>query len=117
MAINTPKPTDREKYPVASGSVTKILVRRDRRETRLTFLGREDGNLTIKVKPFLIGDDNKPASSFPTEQFESATGAVIDFSTDRRSVTFTGELIAIMIDDTGYSGSDPLFEVQVHQRN
>jgi hypothetical protein len=115
MAVKIAQPKNPARYPCASGTKTKLLIRRGDRKTRITFGGRNDGTATLKLKPYLIGDDEKPASLYPDIEFEGVTGGAVDFSSDKLSRYFEGDFIAVLIDDTAYSGSDPSFHVEIHQ--
>lgn len=115
MAGKIPQPKNPARYPCASGTKTKILIRRGDRKTRITFGGRNDGTPTLKLKPFLIGDDEKPASLYPDVEFEGVTGGLVDLSSDKLSRYFEGDFIAVLIDDTGYTGSDTSFQIEIHQ--
>ncbi len=108
-------PKNPARYPCVSGAKSKILIRRGDRKTRITLGGRLDGEVTVKLKPYLIDDENKPASLYPDIEFEGVTGGVVDMSSDKLTRYFEGDFIALMLDDTGYSGADTTYHVEVHQ--
>lgn len=116
MAIKTPEPKRQERYPLASGTVTKILLRKGDERTRVTLTGRDDGEVILKAKPYLIGDDNTAAVNFPDGEFETITGGTIDMSTDQRTRFLNGEFVALMVDDSAYSGVDTSFAIEIHQK-
>jgi hypothetical protein len=115
MSKKIPLPKNPARYPCVSGAKSKIMIRRGDRKTRITLGGRADGVVTIKLKPYLIDDENKPASLYPDIEFEGVTGGDVDMSSDKLSRYFEGEFIALMLDDTAYSGSDTSYHVEVHQ--